>query len=111
MAYLLQMEDAASEDNDNNADERNSRDLDLIDEFIEHKPERIALQASPQYTPPTTTDETEGGNEEDFFTETLAKIYIKQGRYEKAMEIIRKLGLNYPKKVVTLQTNCVFYRN
>ncbi len=98
MAYLLQMEDAASEDNDNNADERNSRDLDLIDEFIEHKPERIALQASPQYTPPTTTDETEGGNEEDFFTETLAKIYIKQGRYEKAMEIIRKLGLNYPKK-------------
>ena len=32
------------------------------------------------------------------FTETLAKIYIKQHRYEKALEIIKKLSLNYPKK-------------
>lgn len=32
------------------------------------------------------------------FTETLAKIYIKQHRYDKALEIIEKLSLNYPKK-------------
>ena len=32
------------------------------------------------------------------FTETLAKIYIKQRRYGKALEIIKKLSLNYPKK-------------
>ena len=32
------------------------------------------------------------------FTETLAKIYIKQHKYEKALEIIKKLSLNYPKK-------------
>lgn len=32
------------------------------------------------------------------FTETLAKIYIKQQRYDKALEIIKKLSLNYPKK-------------
>ncbi|AVM54100.1 tetratricopeptide repeat protein [Bacteroides zoogleoformans] len=32
------------------------------------------------------------------FTETLAKIYIKQKRYDKALEIIKKLSLNYPKK-------------
>ena len=36
--------------------------------------------------------------EENCFTETLAKIYIKQHRYEKALEIIKKLSLNYPKK-------------
>ncbi|MDR0976793.1 MAG: tetratricopeptide repeat protein, partial [Prevotellaceae bacterium] len=29
---------------------------------------------------------------------TLAKIYIKQQRYEKALEIIKKLSLNYPNK-------------
>ena len=29
---------------------------------------------------------------------TLAKIYIKQHRYDKALEIIKKLSLNYPKK-------------
>lgn len=32
------------------------------------------------------------------FTETLAKIYIKQRRYSKALEIIKKLNLKYPKK-------------
>lgn len=36
--------------------------------------------------------------DEACFTETLAKIYTKQGRYEKAIEIIRKLSLKYPKK-------------
>ena len=35
---------------------------------------------------------------DSYFTETLAKIYIKQHRYEKALEIIKKLSLNYPKK-------------
>ena len=36
--------------------------------------------------------------DDSYFTETLAKIYIKQHRYEKALEIIEKLCLNYPKK-------------
>lgn len=38
------------------------------------------------------------GMDDSCFTETLAKIYIKQHRYEKALEIIKKLSLNYPKK-------------
>lgn len=37
-------------------------------------------------------------NEDMFFTETLAKIYIKQKKYEKAYKIIKHLSLNYPKK-------------
>lgn len=36
--------------------------------------------------------------DESCFTETLAKIYVKQHRYDKALEIIKKLSLNYPKK-------------
>mgnify|MGYP000065696583 FL=1 len=36
--------------------------------------------------------------DDSYFTETLAKIYIKQHRYEKALEIIKKLSLNYQKK-------------
>jgi hypothetical protein len=31
-------------------------------------------------------------------TETLAKIYVKQRRYVKALEIIRRLNLKNPKK-------------
>lgn len=32
------------------------------------------------------------------FTETLARIYFKQGRYEKCLEIIKELSLKNPKK-------------
>jgi predicted Zn-dependent protease len=35
---------------------------------------------------------------EAYFTETLAQIYIRQKRYEKALEIISKLSLKYPEK-------------
>ena len=62
-------------------------------------------------TPPETTDQEEQDSEdtdistndgemedESFFTETLAKIYVKQHRYLKALEIIKKLNLKYPKK-------------
>lgn len=35
---------------------------------------------------------------EELFTETLAGIYIKQHRYQEAMEIIRSLSLNFPNK-------------
>lgn len=55
-------------------------------------------------------DETDNGldsaqneyddEEESYFTETLAKIYVKQGKYYKAIEIIKKLNLKYPKKNV-----------
>lgn len=42
--------------------------------------------------------------DESCFTETLARIYVKQHRYEKALEIIKKLneqiGLNNPKKSI-----------
>lgn len=39
-------------------------------------------------------------SEDDLLTESLAKIYIKQKRYEKALEIIKSLSLKYPKKSV-----------
>ena len=43
-------------------------------------------------------EEAEERPSEAFFTETLAQIYIKQQKYERALEIIRSLYLNNPKK-------------
>ncbi|NDW13365.1 tetratricopeptide repeat protein [Bacteroides sp. 214] len=75
----------------------------LIDDFMENT-ENETIKLLPQ------TEEEEGAgsgpnldyqdvNEDDsYFTETLAKIYIKQQRYSKALEIIKKLSLKYPKK-------------
>jgi hypothetical protein len=37
---------------------------------------------------------------EDSFTETLAKIYLKQKRYDRALEIFKSLSLKYPEKNV-----------
>ncbi|MGN0258516.1 MAG: tetratricopeptide repeat protein [Bacteroides sp.] len=44
--------------------------------------------------PPPIVDEGDNG----CFTETLAKIYVKQHRYEKALEIFKRISLNNPKK-------------
>ncbi len=72
----------------------------LIDHFIFNEGGKMQLKEEPEFTPnveekATEISETSG---EGYFTETLAKIYIRQGRYEKALEIIRRLNLNYPKK-------------
>lgn len=42
--------------------------------------------------------ETQEDDEQELFTETLAKIYIQQGKYERALRIIEKLYLHYPQK-------------
>ena len=44
------------------------------------------------------SSDTADTSDEGYLTMTLAKIYIKQQRYEKALEIMRKVNLNNPKK-------------
>ena len=72
----------------------------LIDNFIENDKGKIQLKEIPEYLPQDIDNDNNGekDGDESFFTETLAKIYIKQGRYSKALEIIQRLSLNYPKK-------------
>lgn len=94
IAYLLQHE------NPDALPEEESPQLqghELIDSFISRRSERIVLKEIPENVPaiPSASSDDAG---EGIFTETLARIYIKQGRYDKAIEIIRRLNLNYPKK-------------
>ena len=73
---------------------------DLIDDFIGQGDKRIVLdnQNVGDLQMPNLAESNIETEDEDYFTETLAKIYIKQGRYNKAMEIIKRLSLKYPKK-------------
>lgn len=48
-----------------------------------------------QFKSPELTDE-----DEEIYTENMVNIYIKQGRYEQALEILRKICVNNPKKSV-----------
>ena len=95
VAYLLETEDdKASEE------VPEMRGQSLIDSFINSDKHKFVLSEEPQLTPPVETiaENTTNGPEEEYFTETLARIYIKQGRYSKALEIIQRLSLQVPKK-------------
>lgn len=81
----------------------------LIDTFLEKSAEEPLLtqRANKPANPPAASEPEEeaepeenetDGEDESYFTETLAKIYVKQQRYSKALEIIKKLNLKYPKK-------------
>ena len=96
VAYLLESET----DEDTAVEVPQLVGQELIDSFINHDKGKIVLQDVPQYTPEDENDGKgeEKDSEEGVFTETLARIYIKQGRYSKALEIIRRLSLQYPKK-------------
>ena len=99
VAYLLESE-YEDEQKNSQDDTPQLKGQSLIDSFIEYDKGKIVLNETPEFTPeitaPEQTNEKEG--EEGYFTETLARIYIKQGRYSKALEIIRRLSLQYPKK-------------
>ena len=72
----------------------------LIDTFINSDKPKFVLSDTPA-TPSLSVEIDEIASEgvgEEYFTETLARIYIKQGRYSKALEIIQRLSLQFPKK-------------
>lgn len=78
--------------------------IELIDGFIEKSESDSPICMKPlceeSEVSITASDEVmeEEEGDDSCFTETLAKIYVKQQRYSKALEIIKKLSLKYPKK-------------
>ncbi len=101
VAYLMELE--SEEDEQPKDDAPQMKGQSLIDDFINSGQGKIVLNENPQFVP-QIDDNSSGGTdgskdgEESYFTETLARIYIKQERYSKALEIIQRLSLNYPKK-------------
>lgn len=80
---------------------------DIIDRFLENaQKEKVSsflldkdkYKGDKDYPTEENKEEPTELGDDVFFTETLAKIYTKQGRYEKAYEIIEHLNLKYPKK-------------
>jgi hypothetical protein len=91
VAYLLETEQSQQDQTPE------MKGQSLIDSFISDGG-KINLKDKPEYTP--EMDDDNENDDESFFTETLAQIYIKQGRFLKALEIIQRINLNYPKKSI-----------
>ena len=84
------------------------RGQSLIDTFLNDNQGKIVLNED--YEPTSSGNAEDGFNttnktpqedteqEESYFTESLARIYIKQGRYQKALDIIMRLSEQHPNK-------------
>jgi hypothetical protein len=76
---------------------RKQLQTDLIDKFIISNP-RIEPVREKSNQPVEDLSKPHIEEKETFVTETLARIYVNQGYYSKAIEIYEKLSLKFPEK-------------
>lgn len=81
----------------NEKESRKQLQADLIEKFITANP-RIEPQKEKSDQPFEDISKPFVEERESFITETLARIYINQGYYSKAMDIYEKLSLKFPEK-------------
>lgn len=81
---------------------KRNKKWELIDSFIKEKPEIRSPKPDGANMHDEIHDLTEksSAETEEFMTETLARIYIKQKNYSKALHIFKKLSLKYPEKSI-----------
>ena len=74
----------------------------VVEDFLENEHGRIVLNDNIDNehgeTHATESETTQNDENNEILTEIMAGIYIKQGKYENAVKIIRQLSLKYPKK-------------
>ncbi len=100
-AYILREEELTDEEENAVDDLTPMKGQHLIDDFIKKSDNNTPVEVKEEPLPVVEQEMEklpEIDEDDGYFTETLAKIYIKQQRYGKALEIIRRLSLKYPKK-------------
>lgn len=104
--YFSYLKNLQNDEDSNLSNSSQMKHQKIIDHFIDNANYNESIKFDPNKTSTNIIAEksdeelSEALNDDLFFTETLARIYIKQQKYERALEIIKRLSLNYPKKNV-----------
>ena len=75
-------------------DSERQKKFDLIDKFIESEPKIEPADKAPEVDIKSSTKL----KKDELMTETLAKVYLEQKKYKKAIQAYRILSLKYPEK-------------
>ena len=75
---------------------KSTKPFDIIEKFIREEP-RISSKKA-EFFSPVNVARMSVIDDEDFVSETLAKIYVQQGKYSKALKAYENLILKYPEK-------------
>ena len=76
-------------------DDEKRKKTELIDKFIETSPKISAVKHG---TPSTVSFDINANDNSNLMTETLARVYLEQKKYQKAIQAYEILILKYPEK-------------
>jgi tetratricopeptide (TPR) repeat protein len=86
---------APKEEKTSSIDPKKQKKLELIDKFIEANPKIPPIKKD---TEPSFKLESSSENSPYLMTETLARVYLEQNKYDKAIQAYEILILKYPEK-------------
>ncbi len=85
-------------DNTKATDHGLERKMHLIDTFIENNPKIKPAKSAPEPVASNTEEPHDEIDESHVMTETLARVYTKQKKYDSAIKAYEILSLKFPKK-------------
>lgn len=98
IANRLQQIEEEKQKQDAEQPKRKLTKAELIDKFIAENPSISRPKA--EFFNPISAAQSSNRDEENIISETLAKIYAKQGVFDKAISTYQKLILKYPEKSI-----------
>ncbi|MBW8244472.1 hypothetical protein K1F50_16810 [Muricauda oceani] len=92
----VEQQDTVNENRDEDVlDElERKKKFDLLDKFIENNPKIVPKESNPKIN----IKESTKIDKNELMTETLAKVYLEQKKYKKAIQAFKILSLKYPEK-------------
>lgn len=96
-AENTQTEEPEKQETENTAPTSLDKKLELIDKFIESNPKIVPVRNATQ---PVANIEKSSSDNSLPMTETLARVYLEQKKYQKAIQAYEILILKYPEKSV-----------